>query len=189
MLNTKNSRKESDLTTPSTMSNPCFYFSYSTILIQYKNILTWSKPLSGIDLIIREVSNPKPTKKPAHSKATSNNLLHGQGKTARSQNQTWFVPNTVVENLPVLNYVITLLLIIILTCCDLAQWRLCRPRHKGFPLCPHQSSQRFLVPTSERFLPPSSSSSCLLLLCLYCMVLNNLSTTVKEKTENFLTWS
>ena len=33
--------------------------------------LTWSKPLSGMDLIIREVSNPKPVKKPAHSKATS----------------------------------------------------------------------------------------------------------------------
>ena len=55
------------------------------------NVLTWSKPLSGIDLIIREVSNPKPTKKPAHSKATSNNLLHGQGKTAPFQNTALYL--------------------------------------------------------------------------------------------------
>ena len=33
--------------------------------------LTWSNPLSGMDRIIREVSNPKPVRKPAHSSATS----------------------------------------------------------------------------------------------------------------------
>ena len=43
--------------------------------------LTWSNPRSGMDLIINDVSNPKPVRKPAHSNATSS-IKYCQGKVS-----------------------------------------------------------------------------------------------------------